>query len=121
MKHYFYPVSRGATTAWMLKELDVPHEEIVIDFRAGDQNAPQIGRTSCVLVQRPSNSLCKAMAGTQGPPRGRGGTFFSVAPTDRFGETPLRKRALQFRHLHKNGGFKRYGMLALESLRERLV
>ena len=41
MKHYFYPVSRGATTAWMLKELDVPHEEIVIDFRAGDQNSPE--------------------------------------------------------------------------------
>ena len=41
MKHYFYPVSRGATTAWMLKELDVPHEAIVIDMPNGEQNSPE--------------------------------------------------------------------------------
>jgi hypothetical protein len=49
------------------------------------------------------------------------GSFFSLAPRDRFGALPLRKRALQFRQLHKNGGFKRYAALALEALRERLL
>ncbi len=32
MKHYFNPMSRGITTDWMLKELDAPHEQIIIDF-----------------------------------------------------------------------------------------
>ncbi len=41
MKHYFNPMSRGATTAWMLTELDAPHEQVIIDFAAGDQNAPE--------------------------------------------------------------------------------
>jgi hypothetical protein len=48
------------------------------------------------------------------------GDFFALAPRARFGETPLRKRALQFRHLHKNGGLKRYGLLTIEALRELL-
>ncbi len=41
MKHYFRPMSRAVTTDWMLKELDAPHEQIIIDFRAGEQNAPE--------------------------------------------------------------------------------
>ena len=41
MKHYFYPMSRAVTPDWMLKELDAPHEQIIIDFRAGEQNAPE--------------------------------------------------------------------------------
>jgi glutathione S-transferase len=41
MKHYFHPVSRGATTDWMLKELDVPHEQQVIDFNAGESETPE--------------------------------------------------------------------------------
>ncbi len=41
MKHYFNPMSRGMTTDWMLKELDVPHENIVIDFAAGANYAPE--------------------------------------------------------------------------------
>ncbi len=41
MKHYFNPRSRAATTDWMLKELDAPHEQIVIDFQAGEQNSPE--------------------------------------------------------------------------------
>ncbi|MFC3052824.1 glutathione S-transferase family protein [Kordiimonas pumila] len=32
MKHYFNPMSRAVTTDWMLKELDAPHEQIIIDF-----------------------------------------------------------------------------------------
>jgi hypothetical protein len=48
------------------------------------------------------------------------GNFFSLAKRERFGALPLRKRALQFRQLHKNGGFKRYAALAIEALRERL-
>jgi glutathione S-transferase len=41
MKHYFHPMSRGTTTDWMLKELDAPHEQIVIDFPAGENNSPE--------------------------------------------------------------------------------
>lgn len=41
MKHYFNPMSRGVTTDWMLKELDVPHEQIIIDVLAGENNSPE--------------------------------------------------------------------------------
>ena len=41
MKHYFNPMSRGASTAWMLAELDVPHEDVVLDFQAGDLRKPE--------------------------------------------------------------------------------
>ncbi|MCR9098033.1 MAG: glutathione S-transferase family protein [bacterium] len=37
MKHYFNPISRGATTAWMLAELDVEHEAIVVDLQASER------------------------------------------------------------------------------------
>jgi glutathione S-transferase len=36
MKHYFNPMSRAATTAWMLAELDVPHEQVLIEMPAGE-------------------------------------------------------------------------------------
>jgi glutathione S-transferase len=32
MKHFYNPMSRAAITDWMLKELDVKHEQISIDF-----------------------------------------------------------------------------------------
>ena len=41
MKHYFHPMSRGMTTDWMLKELDVPHQQVIVDFPAGENNAPE--------------------------------------------------------------------------------
>ena len=41
MKHYCHPTSRAATTIWMLKELDAPHEQIVLDFAAGEQQSPE--------------------------------------------------------------------------------
>ena len=41
MKHYFNPRSRACTTDWMLKELDVPHEQIVIDFVGGENDSPE--------------------------------------------------------------------------------
>ena len=41
MKHYFYPRSRAVTTDWMLKELDAPHEQIIIDFTTGEQNSAE--------------------------------------------------------------------------------
>jgi glutathione S-transferase len=41
MKHYFHPLSRGATSDWMLKELDVPHEQHVVDFGAGETETPE--------------------------------------------------------------------------------
>ncbi|OKY26046.1 glutathione S-transferase family protein [Thalassotalea sp. PP2-459] len=36
MKHYFNQMSRGITTDWMLKELDVPHEQVTINFDSGE-------------------------------------------------------------------------------------
>ncbi|AMJ87322.1 glutathione S-transferase family protein [Alteromonas stellipolaris] len=32
MKHYYNPMSRAVTTDWILKELDIKHEQIGIDF-----------------------------------------------------------------------------------------
>lgn len=41
MKHYFNPMSRAATTHWMLAELDAPHEQIVIDIAGGENHTPE--------------------------------------------------------------------------------
>ena len=41
LKHYYHPMSRAVTSDWMLKELDAPHEQIIIDFTAGEQNTPE--------------------------------------------------------------------------------
>jgi glutathione S-transferase len=35
MKHYFNPASRAVTTHWMLTELDVDHEQILVDIQSG--------------------------------------------------------------------------------------
>ncbi len=40
MKHYYHPMSRAVTTDWMLRELDAPHEQIVVDFMTGENNNP---------------------------------------------------------------------------------
>ena len=41
MKHYYNPMSRAVTSDWMLKELGVEHERVVIDIQAGEQNSPE--------------------------------------------------------------------------------
>ncbi len=41
MKHYFNPMSRGVTTDWMLREMDVPHEQIIVDIAAGDNKSAE--------------------------------------------------------------------------------
>ena len=41
MKHYFNPMSRAVTTHWMLLELGVEHEQIVVDFMAGEGKSPE--------------------------------------------------------------------------------
>ena len=41
MKHYYHPMSRAMTTHWMLTELDAEHEQVVIDFHAGENNTPE--------------------------------------------------------------------------------
>ena len=41
MKHYFNPMSRAVTTHWMLTELDVDHEQVMVDFEAGDGRTPE--------------------------------------------------------------------------------
>lgn len=38
MKHYYNPMSRAVITDWMLKELDVKHQQIIIDFTAEDKH-----------------------------------------------------------------------------------
>jgi glutathione S-transferase len=39
MKHYYNPMSRAVTTDWILKELDIKHEQIGIDFTT---NTPEL-------------------------------------------------------------------------------
>ena len=41
MKHYCNPKSRAVTTIWMLEELEVPHEQIIVDFAAAEQQSPE--------------------------------------------------------------------------------
>lgn len=41
MKHYCNPMSRAATTIWMLEELDAPHEQIVLDIASAEQRSPE--------------------------------------------------------------------------------
>lgn len=41
MKHYYHPMSRAITTHWMLTELGVEHEQIVVDFPAGGNNTDE--------------------------------------------------------------------------------
>ena len=41
MKHYYHPMSRAVTTHWMLLELAADHEQIVVDFPAGENNTPE--------------------------------------------------------------------------------
>ena len=41
LKHYYHPMSRAVTTDWMLKELDVAHEQIHVDFMAGESATPE--------------------------------------------------------------------------------
>ena len=40
MKHYYNPMSRAVTTHWMLTELGVEHEQIVIDVMSGETKTP---------------------------------------------------------------------------------
>lgn len=41
MKHYYHPMSRAVTTDWMLTELEIEHDQIVIDFSAGENDTPE--------------------------------------------------------------------------------
>ena len=41
LKHYYYPQSRAVTTDWMLTELAVEHERIVLDFNQGETSTAQ--------------------------------------------------------------------------------
>lgn len=41
MKHYFNPMSRGATTDWMLKELGITHEQVIVDLGAGENKSAE--------------------------------------------------------------------------------
>ncbi len=36
MQHYYHPASRAVTTHWMLTELGVDHEQIVVDIQSGE-------------------------------------------------------------------------------------
>lgn len=41
MKHYFNKMSRAVTTDWMIRELDVPCDQIIVDIAAGDNKSPE--------------------------------------------------------------------------------
>jgi glutathione S-transferase len=41
MKHYYNAMSRAVTTHWMLTELGVEHEQIVVDFMKGETGTPE--------------------------------------------------------------------------------
>ena len=41
MKHYFNPMSRAVTTHWMLVELGVEHQQILVDFVSGGGKTPE--------------------------------------------------------------------------------
>lgn len=41
MKHYMNPRSRAVTTDWMLRELDAPHETVLIDLAKSETRTPE--------------------------------------------------------------------------------
>ncbi len=41
MKHYYHPMSRAVTSDWLLTELGAEHEQIHIDFMAGENDTPE--------------------------------------------------------------------------------
>lgn len=41
MKHYYFPISRAVWTDWMLRELDAPHEQVIVDMAAEEQKTPE--------------------------------------------------------------------------------
>lgn len=41
MKHYYNPLSRAVTTDWMLQELQVPHEQIIVDIAGAEHYSTQ--------------------------------------------------------------------------------
>ena len=41
MKHYFNPMSRAITTHWMLTEIGVEHEQVVVDPASGETGSPE--------------------------------------------------------------------------------
>ena len=54
MHHYCHPESRAVTTSWMLAELGVPYEAIVVDFHAGENDAPDFVATIVKIVSTAS-------------------------------------------------------------------
>ena len=40
MKHYFHPMSRSVVTDWMLKELELEHEQILVDLNSEENRTP---------------------------------------------------------------------------------
>ncbi len=55
MKHYCSPLSRASTTIWMFEELDVPHEQVLIDFTKEENRTPDylainpMGKVPCLV------------------------------------------------------------------------
>lgn len=41
MKHYYHPMSRSVVTDWMLKELEVGHEQVVVDLSSGENRTTE--------------------------------------------------------------------------------
>jgi len=41
MKHYFNPMSRAVTTNWMLTELGVEHEQVLVNFASGETRSAE--------------------------------------------------------------------------------
>jgi len=41
MKHYYNPMSRAVTTHWMLTELDVDHEQVLVGLAEGGTTSPE--------------------------------------------------------------------------------
>lgn len=41
MKHYYHPMSRAVSSDWLLREMQIEHEQIVVDFMAGENNTPE--------------------------------------------------------------------------------
>ncbi|MEM7002211.1 MAG: glutathione S-transferase family protein [Pseudomonadota bacterium] len=41
MKHYYHPMSRAVSSDWLLREMPIEHEQIVVDFMAGENNTPE--------------------------------------------------------------------------------
>ncbi|MBW2316481.1 MAG: glutathione S-transferase [Deltaproteobacteria bacterium] len=98
MKHYCNPRSRAVSTLWMFEELDVPHEQIVVDFASGEMQTPGY-RTINPMGKVPAlvdGSSCTATTRWRGSSESRSANSCCLTPRRERSPSALSSRLCRF-------------------------